>query len=88
MLLMDCHHAKLLGKPSQCVPTKLEFMWCDLLRAKVIQEVAHMSFLPWDRQSPLHHLFNDKTSLPPCPEPGISQQVKELLGLVVPLQWG
>ena len=91
VFLMNCHHAKLLREPPQCIPTELEFMWGDLLRAKVVQKVPHMSFLPRNRQSPLHHLLDYQTSLSQCPEPSISQQVKELLGLIVPLQgarWG
>ena len=43
-----------------------------------------MGLLPRNWQNPLHHLLQNKTPLPECPETGVPKEVKELLGLVVP----
>ena len=48
--------------------------------------MPHMCFLPRNWQTPLHHLLQDQAPLSQCSESGIPEKVKELLGLILPLQ--
>ena len=42
----------------------------------------------WERrsQAPLHHLLQNQAPLSQGPKSGVAQKVKELLGLILPLQ--